>query len=441
MNKMKRMARRSPRSLAAWLSAALVFATVQPAPAQTRLLMLFGSDPFTCRPPCPAGRVLDLDVERRRVMADVPVTSADGLWTPSVTADGRMLVFTSNLGLGFFTPTYLRALDLTSYAQFSVGLSLHGPIATAVPDPTAARVFTQPGRDQLIAVVDYSGVRWLANPDRVDYSELRVLSGDGSRLFVHRRPFGAPTSSLALDSATGALIATIPNAYVVASNEAGDEVYAVTDEPLNGRLRRIDLASGTILADVEAAGLVSRDPRSGRIWDGARVRDGATLAVVGNVASNLTFPSALVFDRDRPYAFMAGRPELSSAVIRLVAVNTETFAVEASADFPTRAPLVGLALAPRPPAVQNLAATVNGSDVTLSWSNSTTGGVATDLIVGAGSAPGRSDLGSLHADPRSTSLTVRGVPPGIYYVRLRSANVTGVAPASDEVTVVVPGSP
>lgn len=441
MAKIETMPRRSACSFSAWLAAALLLVTAQPAPAQTRLLMLLGSDPFTCRPPCPAGRVLDIDVEQRRVVADVPVTSADGLWSPSVTADGRMLVFTSNLGFGIFTPTYLRALDLTTYAQSSVGLALHGPIATAVPDLTAVRVFAQPGRDELIAVVDYSGLRWLPNPDRLDYSEMRILSGDGSRLFVHRRPVGAPTSTLVLNSETGALIASLPNAYVVASNHAGDEVYAMTDEPLNGRFRRIDVASGAILAELEGAGLIGRDPRSGRLWDGRHVRDGATLAVVGNVATGLFSLPALVFDRDRPYAFLAGTPEWPGTGLRLVVVNTETFAVEASADLPIREPLVGLALAPRPPAVHDLAATVAGSSVTLDWSTSTTGGVATGLRVEAGSSPGRSDLASLHADPGSTSLTVRGVPPGVYYVRIRSANATGVAPASNEVTVVVPRSP
>lgn len=440
MTKIETMTRRSPLSFAAWLTAALLLASAQPAPAQTRLLMLFGSDPFTCRPPCPAGRVLDLDVEQRRIVADVPVNSANGLWTPSVTADGRMLVFTSNLAVPVFTPTYLRALDLTSYAQFSIGLSLYGPIATAVPDPSAVRVFTQPGRDQPIAFVDYSGLHWLPNPDGVQYNELRMLSGDGSRVFVHRRPFSGPTSSLVLDSETGALIATLPNAYVVASTDAGDEVYALTDEPLSGRLRRIDVASGAILVDLEGAGLIGRDPRSGRLWDGRQVRDGTTLSVVGNLVTSLSSVWALVFDRDRPYAFMAGAPERGGAALRVVVVNTETFAVEASADFAIRDPLVGLALAPRPPAVQNLAATVDGSSVTLNWSNTTTGGVATELIVEAGSAPGSSNLGRLQAEPGSTSLTVSGVPPGTYYVRMRSRNVTSVAPASNEIAIVVPRS-
>jgi hypothetical protein len=439
------MARRSPWLVAAWLAAVVLLVTPHPAPAQTRLLMLFGSDPFTCRAPCPAGRVLDLDVERRRVVADLPVMSADGLWTPSVTADGRMLVFTSNLGVPVFTPTYLRAVDLTSYAQFTIGLSLHGPIAAVVPDPSAVRVFTQPGRDQPVATVDYSGMHWLPNPDGVQYNELRILSGDGSRLFVHSSPLGAPTSSLVLDSDTGALVAAIPNAYVFASNDAGDEVYAMTDEPLNGRLRRIHVASGAILADVESTGLVARDPRSGRIWDGPRVRDGATLAVAANLDVRTPVPasSAIVFDRDRPYVFMASRAEESSAPLRLVVVNTETFAVEASADFAIRAPLVGLALAPRPPAVQGLAATVDGSTVTLNWSHTTTGGVVTELVVEAGSAPGRSDLGQLRAAPGSTSLAVRGVPAGTYYVRMRSRNVTGVASVSNEIAVVVrpPGAP
>ena len=91
--------------------------------------------------------------------------------------------------------------------------------------------------------------------------------------------------------------------------------------------------------------------------------------------------------------------------------------------------------------MRNLTATVNGPTVTLNWTNTITGGVATELIVEAGSAAGRSDLGELHAQPGSTSLTVGGVPPGRYYVRMRSRNVTGTAPVSNEVIVHVPGSP
>jgi hypothetical protein len=58
-------------------------------------------------------------------------------------------------------------------------------------------------------------------------------------------------------------------------------------------------------------------------------------------------------------------------------------------------------------------------------------------LLEAGTAPGLSDITNLDVGP-TTALTVNGVPPGTYYVRVRAANVTGDSAPSNEAVVVVP---
>ena len=98
------------------------------------------------------------------------------------------------------------------------------------------------------------------------------------------------------------------------------------------------------------------------------------------------------------------------------------------------APCSAFAVALRAPlAPTAAAATVSGSNVTLSWTDP--GDVAL-FVLEFGVAPGQ----RLASTPigRPTALTVQNVPPGVYYVRLRATNEVGTSPASNEVRVVVP---
>ncbi len=90
---------------------------------------------------------------------------------------------------------------------------------------------------------------------------------------------------------------------------------------------------------------------------------------------------------------------------------------------------------PGPPGA--LAATVAGSAVALSWHPPASGGpvIAYQLVVGNG--PGLSNVGSFSL-AAATSVTVNGVPPGVYYVRLRARSEAGLGPASTELRVQVP---
>lgn len=87
--------------------------------------------------------------------------------------------------------------------------------------------------------------------------------------------------------------------------------------------------------------------------------------------------------------------------------------------------------APGPP--RDVAATVNGSDLTLTWTNV---GSASGFVLDVGFASGRTDL-QIHVGA-DTTFRAPNVPPGTYYLRLRGGNEMGGGRASREVRVVVP---
>jgi hypothetical protein len=89
------------------------------------------------------------------------------------------------------------------------------------------------------------------------------------------------------------------------------------------------------------------------------------------------------------------------------------------------------AVAPTAPA--NLAASVNGQVVTLTWTAS--GNIPEQYLVKAGFAPGQTAI-SLAVSASQTTFTA-SAGPGTYYVRVAAANADGSSPDSNEVVVVV----
>ncbi len=79
-----------------------------------------------------------------------------------------------------------------------------------------------------------------------------------------------------------------------------------------------------------------------------------------------------------------------------------------------------------------LEASVSGNNVSLTWKDP---GDTTDFEIEFGFAPGQR-AGSARVG-RLTSIGIPGVPPGVYYVRVKGANEVGPSPASDDVRVVV----
>jgi predicted phage tail protein len=95
---------------------------------------------------------------------------------------------------------------------------------------------------------------------------------------------------------------------------------------------------------------------------------------------------------------------------------------------------IGAADAPTPPG--GLAASWNGTIVTLSWTPSP---AAASYVIEAGSAPGASNVASFPVGPATSYST--DVLPGTYYVRVRAANLAGVSGPSNEIVVQGRGAP
>ena len=92
-----------------------------------------------------------------------------------------------------------------------------------------------------------------------------------------------------------------------------------------------------------------------------------------------------------------------------------------------------LAVLTAPGAPSDLAATINGRDVALSWTNV---GDASDFVLDAGLAPGLTDV-AFSIGP-SSPVTLANAPPGTYFLRVRGTNEFGVSRPSNEVVVTVP---
>ena len=73
---------------------------------------------------------------------------------------------------------------------------------------------------------------------------------------------------------------------------------------------------------------------------------------------------------------------------------------------------------------------VTGSTVTITWTAPAGGTTPQGYQLFAGTAPGRSDIGT--ASVSGTTLVVPGVPAGIYYIRVVARNSGGdSAPTPD----------
>jgi hypothetical protein len=77
-----------------------------------------------------------------------------------------------------------------------------------------------------------------------------------------------------------------------------------------------------------------------------------------------------------------------------------------------------------------LSGSVNGSTVTLNWLAPTGADPATSYVIEAGSSSGSTNIAVFDTLTPATTLTVNGVPPGTYFVRVRAKNSSGVAPTN-----------
>ena len=79
----------------------------------------------------------------------------------------------------------------------------------------------------------------------------------------------------------------------------------------------------------------------------------------------------------------------------------------------------------------------SGPTLTLSWTASATGTPTSYVIEVSGTPGGPATLASYNTGNAQTTLVVPGAPPGVYYVRVRGVDASGVGAPSNEVQVVV----
>lgn len=86
----------------------------------------------------------------------------------------------------------------------------------------------------------------------------------------------------------------------------------------------------------------------------------------------------------------------------------------------------------------DLAGTISGSTVTLTWTLAGSE-AALGYVLEAGSSAGQSNLANFDTGNPATSFTTTGVPAGTYFVRVRLRAASGVSGPSNEITLVVAG--
>ncbi len=88
----------------------------------------------------------------------------------------------------------------------------------------------------------------------------------------------------------------------------------------------------------------------------------------------------------------------------------------------------------------NLSATITGSTITFTWALPPLGLPGVSFILEAGTAPGLTNITPGLPIGSATSFTVPGVPPGTYYVRVRSVHASGTSAPTPDIAVTVGGA-
>jgi hypothetical protein len=118
-------------------------------------------------------------------------------------------------------------------------------------------------------------------------------------------------------------------------------------------------------------------------------------------------------------------------------VSTGDVVVEAPLGFDGAGDASSVVMREPPPAPDSLTAAVAASQVTLSWTMPATSRAATEFVVEAGFNPAATDLVRIPTGNSNTTAVVEGVPPGVYYVRVRGMNAAGVGTPSVVIEVRV----
>lgn len=265
-----------------------------------------------------------------------------------------------------------------------------------------------------IAVIDVSTgvlVRTLPGFDPPFFTSDWTVTPDGSRLFASTASFVAGQSIKGVDAATGQVLASVPGFGPVLYDDAFERVF-VTGSNGTGHTRVFDRQLNPLgtLDDGYCISNVRTSPHTGRVYQLRSAGGGGSYygAIDTRVAA---------FDGQ------TGRAVGDASVTAALGLGTDR-------------PVCGdytMLLVTAPGAPRNLAASVSGHDVLLTWRNV---GAATGFVLDVGLAPGRTDVSVYHDGGTTASFT--GVPSGTYFVRVRGGNTFGGGRPSNEAVIVVP---
>ena len=340
---MNTLARAQRRVVA--FNAVMALAWSVPATAQTRLYVLTSGDPggYECVPAsCRPGRLIQLDLDRRLVVADTPVVRArTSGWGPLATPDGQCLLWSGSDGANAWDewPMVVSLFDLASRWQ-STAFEAPETYIPIVVHPSRMRAFLGLSRSGPITVAEPGTSRTLSALPCSDHF-LSAGSGDGRRLSIRCL---SPQGGIVVDSDSGQVIGAVPHGSIAEDllDDHGSQMFTIywnAPARIGPLYRRSDVVTGATLAErVVSTGEFTRsvwafDRRTGRLFAGTKadvlVMDAATLQPVGVIAGPhpALYPSmALDFDRPEAYVVWSGQID-GRYLAKSTRVDTRTLAV------------------------------------------------------------------------------------------------------------------
>jgi hypothetical protein len=308
------------------------------------------------------------------------------------------------------------------------------------------RHFLHPRRTEIVTNVGYGPVvLTVAGPRRLaGCGDVTDLSADGTRAVFS---CGLPPAHSVVDVESGAVVGQLGvsiGPWPVLS-PSGRDAYDFD----GAALRRRSVATGAELARVSISGedtfhVHQRvDPRTGDVLvfgNGLYVFDRETLVLKRSRATpwGESELATWLLDPTQPRLYAFTRQGNQTHQWSFVVLDLDTLQTVSSTPIPAGMLPAGLRRVPTPAAPARLAATVQGASVTLTWAEGPPVGQPLRYVLEVGSAPGLTDIFSGLDVGLHTSFGAGNVPPGIYYVRVRAGNYSGLGAASSEVVVRVP---
>jgi len=355
---------------------------------------------------------VDLDLEVRLLRGDAVSLSPDGrfAYLPQFPNWGDPCVGNPNCipisPPGGAAPARVAVFDTTTntvVAATTVG-NLYTRSYHVAASPDGAVVYA-PNIDGFVVRLSPSTHARLGETAAQELRTGRAVAflADSTRAYV-----ATDQSVVVMNAATHAVVATIP--FSAAADGVPNAVVAAPPPPPG--------APSNLRATVTGNQVVlSWDPASGAV---AGYVLEAGLAPGETLASLPTGSSAPAFSLNAPSG----------------AFYVRVYAIGGGGRGPASNEIHLLVNVPQPPsAPANFRGLANGSDLALSWTNTSAGGQPTGLQLEVSGAVS----GSL-VWPLSESFTFAGVPHGTYTFTVRAVNATGSSLASTPITLAFPGT-